>query len=154
MLEGIEVHEKRDHWTLMEKKDPPPGDKTIMAIWSFKRKRYPDGSLNKHKSRLCAHGGHQTWGQYYWDTYAPVVTWDSVRLLLVVAKIHNIDPKSIDFVLESPKADLPIPVFMELLVGVTPIDETDSNRRRYMLRFNKSLYRIKSSGQNWFEKLC
>ena len=99
MLEEIEVREKRYHWTLMERKDLPPGAKIVMAIWSFKRKRYPDESLNKHKSRLCSHGGQQTWGQDYWDTYAPVVTWGSVRLLLVVAKIHNLDSKSINFVL-------------------------------------------------------
>ena len=73
MLDEIEVHEKREHWTLMERKDMPTGTRTIMAIWSFKRKRYPSGLLNKHKARLCAHGGQQTWGQDYWDTYAPVV---------------------------------------------------------------------------------
>ena len=62
MLEQIEVRDKRDHWTLMESKDLPPGAKTVMAIWSSKQKRYPDGSLNKHKSRLCAHGEELTWG--------------------------------------------------------------------------------------------
>ena len=60
MLEEIEFHKKRDQWTLMERKDLPPGAKNIMDIWSFNRKRYPDGSINKHKSRLCAHGGQQT----------------------------------------------------------------------------------------------
>ena len=62
MLDEISVHEDREHWTLLERKDMPSGHKTIMAIWSFKRKRYPDGSLNKHKARLCAHGGQQIWG--------------------------------------------------------------------------------------------
>ena len=33
----------------------------IMMIWSFKRKRHPDGSLNKYKARLCCHGGQQQW---------------------------------------------------------------------------------------------
>ena len=37
MLEEIEVHKKWDHWTLMERNDLPPGAKTIMAIWSFKK---------------------------------------------------------------------------------------------------------------------
>ena len=60
MLERIEVHEKCEHWTLMERKDMPTGTKTIMAIWSFKQKRYPSGLLNKHKTCLCAHGGQQT----------------------------------------------------------------------------------------------
>ena len=122
MLEEIEVHEKREHWTLMNRKDMPAGAKTIMAIWSFNRKRYPDGSLNKHKARLCAHCGQQTWGQGFWDTYVPVIPWDSVQLLLIVAKIHKLDSKCIDFVLSFHQADLLIPVYMELPAGVTLID--------------------------------
>jgi hypothetical protein len=92
----LEDHEERNHWTLMERKDLSLGTKTIMAIWSFKQKRFPDGSLNKHKARLCAHGGQQTWGLDYWDTYAPVVTWASVCLLLIVTKIYGLQSKSID----------------------------------------------------------
>ena len=92
-------HEECDHWTLMECKDLPIRTKNIMAIWSFKCRRFPDGTLNKHKARVCAHGGQQTWGLDYWDTYAPVVTWASVCLLLIVAKLHGLQSKSIDFVL-------------------------------------------------------
>ena len=153
MLDEIEVHESLEHWTLMERKDLPPRSKTIMAIWSFKCKRYPDGSLNKQKSRLCTHGGQQTWSQDYWDTYTPVVAWASVQMLLVVAKNHNLNSKSITFVLVFPQADLDIPVHKELPAGVTPIEETNAIRRRYILRPNKSLYGLKNSGHNWFEKL-
>ena len=124
-----------------------------MAIWSFKRKSFPGGSLNKHKARLCAHGGQQTWGIDYWDTYAPVVTWASVCLLLIVAKIHGLQSKSIDFVLAFPQADLDVPVYMELPAGVNPINVTDKNQRRYILKLNKSLYGLKQAGYNWFEKL-
>ena len=60
MLEEIGAKEKQYHWTLIKKKDLPPRTKTIVAIWSFKRKRYPDNSVNKHKARLCAHGGQKT----------------------------------------------------------------------------------------------
>jgi hypothetical protein len=74
----ISDHKTRHHWDLMLRTDLPLSAKTIMAIWSFKRKRFPNGMLNKHKARLCAHGGQQTWGQDDWDTYAPVVTWASV----------------------------------------------------------------------------
>ena len=42
---------------------------------------------------------------------------------------------------------------MELPAGVNPINETDYNIRRYVLRLNKFLYDIKSSWHNWFEKL-
>jgi len=127
----------------MNRHDLPLGTKTIMAIWSFKRKRFLDGSLNKHKARLYAHGGQHTWGQDYWDTYAPVVTWASVRTLLIIAKIHKLESKSIDFVLAFPQADLDAPVYMELPSGVTPVDTDDSNSRKYVLRLNKSLYGLK-----------
>ena len=110
MLEEIEVHEKCEHWTLMNRNDMPIGVKTIMAICAFKRKQYPDGSINKHKTRLCAQGGQQTWGRDYWNTYAPVITWAIVQILLIIAKIYKLDSKIIDFVLTFLQEDLLIPV--------------------------------------------
>ncbi len=100
-----------------------PGTKTIMSIWSFKHKRFPDGTLNKHKTQLCTHGGMQTWGQNYWETYVPVVNWVSVRILLAVVKIHGLSSKSINFVLAFfPQADLEVPVYMELRLGFDASD--------------------------------
>ncbi len=46
----LDDHKTRSHWTLMLQKDMPTEAKIIMAIWSFKCKRYPDGLLNKHKA--------------------------------------------------------------------------------------------------------
>ena len=71
----VAAHEKRDHWEVVKRSSVPLGTKTIQAIWSFKRKRFPDGSINKFKARLCAHGGMQQWGVNYWETYTPVVNW-------------------------------------------------------------------------------
>ena len=84
-----------------------------MEIWSFKCKWCPNGSLNKH--------------QDYWDTYAPVVTWAGVRMLLIVSKIHKLESKSIDFVLAFPQADLDVPVYIELPAGVTPLEAKDTD---------------------------
>jgi hypothetical protein len=68
-----------------------------------------------------------------------------------VAKIHGLSSKSIDFVLAFSQADLEIPVFMELPLGV---DAPDSqNRKHYVLQLNKSLYGLKHTGFNWFAKL-
>jgi len=55
MRREIEDHESQDHWDIFPCSLIPEGKKTIQAIWSFKRKRFPEGSLNKHKARLCAH---------------------------------------------------------------------------------------------------
>jgi hypothetical protein len=151
MVKEVDNHESRNHWTVMRYCDMPSDTKTIMSIWSFKRKRYPDGTLNKHKARLCAHGGMQTWGQNYWETYAPVVNWASIHLILAIAKIHGLSSKSIDFVLAFPQADLEIPVFMELPIGFDTPDNQEC--KIYILILNKSLYGLKQAGYNWFAKL-
>ena len=59
MEKEVDVHERRNHWEMCNRKDIPKGMKTIMSIWAFKRKRLPSGELLKHKARLCAHGGQQ-----------------------------------------------------------------------------------------------
>ena len=127
ILKEIDHHESQDHWTLMRRKDIPPKclnlttrkADIIMSIWSFKRKRFTDVQLMKYKARLCAHGGMQRLGVKYWETYAPVVNWISVRTLLAVAKIHGLSSQSIDFVLAFTQADLNgVNAFMQLPIGM------------------------------------
>eukprot|EP00984_Skeletonema_dohrnii_P025786 scaffold14972_cov139-Skeletonema_dohrnii-CCMP3373.AAC.1 len=97
MEKEIDDHTERGHWIIVPRSSMPTGKKSIKSIWSFKRKRLPSGELLKHKARLCAHGGMQQWGENYWETYSPVVNMLTVRLLLIICKIHNLHSKSIDF---------------------------------------------------------
>ena len=52
-----------------------------------------------------------------------MVNWASVRLLLSIAKIHNLPSKGIDFVLAFPQADLEVPVYMEMPMGFVSADD-------------------------------
>jgi len=56
MKKEVHNHETREHWEVVPRWQNPSDVKKIMAIWSFKRKRFPDGRLLKHKARLWAHG--------------------------------------------------------------------------------------------------
>ena len=111
-------HENRNHWELYERSKIPKGKRTILSVWSFKRKRYPDGRIKKYKARLCAHGGMQQWGVDYWETYAPEVNWLSVRTLLILSVIHGYHSRSIDFILAFPQAKLDTEVCMEFPAGM------------------------------------
>ena len=154
MENEIKDHEQRGHWTIVDKTSLPTNAKPIKAIWSFKRKRRPDGSLLKHKARLCAHGGMQQWGDNYWETYSPVVNMLSVRLLLSIAKIYKLESKAIDFVLAFPQADLDVDIWMYLPAGFQVDGQTEENsERRKILKLNKSLYGLKQASYNWYEKL-
>ena len=129
MVKKIKDHEEGDHWELFKRSKMPPCTKTILSVWAFKRKRLPDGTIAKHKARLNAHGGMQRWGVDYSETYAPVVNWISVRLILAISVIHKLETKSIDFVLAFPQADLERDVFMELLYGFE-----HGNKGQYVLK--------------------
>ena len=148
MIKEIEDHESREHWELVQRKDLPVGAKTILSVWAFKRKRHPDGEVYKHKARLNAHGGMQRWGVDYWETYAPVVNWISIRLLLILTVVHKLETKSIDFVLAFPQAELKRDVFMELPYGFR-----HGKRGQFVLKLKKNLYGLAVASLNWFNKL-
>jgi hypothetical protein len=108
MQQEVADHELRNHWTIVHCSTVPKTAKLIQAIWSFKRKQRPDGTLGKHKARLCAHGGMQQWGTNYWETYSPVVNMVTVRLILLLARIYKLESKAIDFVLAFTQAELDV----------------------------------------------
>jgi hypothetical protein len=93
----------------------------------------------------------QTWGQNYWETFAPVVKLASVQLILDIAKIHGLSSKSIDFVLAFPQAELQIPVYMELPIDFDAPEK--ENHTSYVLKLIRNLFGLKQAGYNWFAKL-
>ena len=106
MIKDIEAHQSRNNWTLIKNieaknkhKNKDGKIKTILSIWYFKRKRFPDGILMKHKSILCANGVMQSWEVNYSETYTPVVNWINVRSILAIASIHELPSRLIGFLL-------------------------------------------------------
>jgi Reverse transcriptase (RNA-dependent DNA polymerase) len=84
-IDEISTHQENGHWEVVPKEIVPDGMRVLDAIWSMKRKRrLKTNEIYKHKARLNVHGGQQEFGQNYWETYAPVVTWASIRLLLIL----------------------------------------------------------------------
>ncbi len=54
MMKEVQDHENRDHWTMIPRTDMPDGAKSILAVWSFKRKVFPDGRVLKYKGCIDA----------------------------------------------------------------------------------------------------
>ena len=63
----VMAHKECDHWTMVPLSSLSVGTKTSIHL-VVQEKRFPDGSLNKHKDRICANGGIQRWGDNYWET--------------------------------------------------------------------------------------
>jgi hypothetical protein len=65
--------------------------KVLSGVWALERKRYPDGSIRKLKARYCARGFEQVEGVDYFETFAPVVMWLTVRLLLIMSILLELE---------------------------------------------------------------
>ena len=143
MVKELEEHHRNKHWKLVLRSTIGEA-KIVKAIWASKRKRRPDRSLLKHKARLNAHGGMQIYGETYWDTYAPVVNWISIRMMLTLSVIHNLYMTSIDFTLAFPQAGVDTTIYMEIPLGYQA-PEGD-----YVYLLLKNLYGLKQAAKTWF----
>jgi hypothetical protein len=54
-------------------------------VRAFKIKCFPDCTLKKFKARFCAQGDHQKEGIDFFETWAPVVQWSTIRFVMVLA---------------------------------------------------------------------
>ena len=54
----------------------------------------------------------------YFDTYAPVVTWFAIRIIIIIAILFELSLRQIDFVQAYPQASIESDVYMELLKGI------------------------------------
>ncbi|KAD5960305.1 hypothetical protein E3N88_11777 [Mikania micrantha] len=75
-------------WELV---DLPSGFKPLGYRWIFKRKMKADGSIDKYKARLVIKGFRQKEGLDYFDTYSPVTRITSIRLMLAIAALRDLE---------------------------------------------------------------
>ena len=68
--------------------------RVIPGMWVFRRKRYPDGTEKSKKDRFTVRGDMQDEES---DTFAPVCTWATVRMIMIMALTLDWDTCSIDF---------------------------------------------------------
>ena len=62
-----------------------PDMNVLPSTWAFKIKLYPDGRVKKFKARFCARGDRQKEGIDYFETWAPVVQWLTVQIVMILA---------------------------------------------------------------------
>ena len=99
MAKEVESHEDWQHWELVSKASLPPDTEILPAVWAFRRKRrITTQEVYKWKARLNLHGGKQTKGVNFWETYSPVVGWSTIRLFLVMTLLNNWESRQVDFV--------------------------------------------------------
>ena len=72
------------------------GSKPLGYKWIFKKKMKADGSIDKYKVILVIKGYKQKEALDYFDTYSPITRISSIRMLIVIAAIHNLEIHQMD----------------------------------------------------------
>ena len=95
MVEEYDSIVKTSAWEIV----PTPVDKSVVGSrWIYKIKQDVDGSVEKYKARFVAWGFSQIKGIDYYETFAPVTRYSSIRTTLALLaqmgwKIHQMDVK-------------------------------------------------------------
>ena len=153
MIKEVKQLIKQNTWSsLLRDKVPQDSSgkrRTILpGTWAFKLKRLPDGSPSKFKARYCVRGDKQIEGVDYFDTYAPVVQWSTVRLVLTMVLANSWMTRQVDYTNAFAQADLKEEVYIEPPKGFERKDKLDM-----VLKLIKSLYGLKQAPKSFYDKL-
>lgn len=145
MKAEIDSLNKHETWTLTTL---PPDRQAIGCKWVYKIKRRPDGRIERFKARLCAKGYSQKEGIDYTETFSPVIRYDSIRILLALATIYEMEILQFDIKTAFLYGNLKEEIYMKQPEGFQNDDS------EMVCKLKKSLYGLKQSPRCWNEKFC
>ena len=127
--------------------DLPPGRTAIGSKWLFKIKK--DGTGNKRfKARLVAKGFAQKEGIDYKETFAPVIKFQSLRILLAIANNRGMFIHQLDITTAFLNGFLEEDIYMFKPEGqITPGQENK------VCKLKRSLYGLKQSPRCWNKRI-
>ena len=128
------------------------GHNIVKSMWTYRRKRRPDGTISRYKARLVVRGDLQK--QYYNfstnDTFAPVVEWSTVRMLFSLGVIEDWKTASIDFKSAFTQGQLPEPIYLELPPGY---QKANPHLADQVMKITTSLYGDQRAANLWYNKI-
>jgi hypothetical protein len=114
-------------------------------MWVYRIKYNSDGSIDRYKARLVARGDSQVAGTDYDELFAPVVRFDSLRLLLAISASRRWQPRQLDVKTAFLYGHLKEEIYMRL-----------PERRKIdgkVCKLKRCLYGLKQSPREWYARL-
>ncbi len=135
VISDVNGHVTNKNWALIKRSKVPEDADIVPSVWAMRRKRdTTTNEIKKYKARFYLHGGKQVYRMNYYKTYAPVVTWFAIRLLIAIGIIFGWALRQVDFIMAYPQAPIECDMYMELPQGIkTSEKESKCWKKRYQL---------------------
>ena len=117
---------------------PPANVKPLTTKWVFKIKTGPQGQIERFKGRLCVRGFEQELGIDFEEVFSPVMRHNSLRTLLSLAAVNDLEVKQMDVKTAFLHGELEEDVYIYAPKGAGYEPGT-------ILKLNKSLYGLKQA---------
>lgn len=134
--------EKMRSWDVVER---PKNKRVLPSLWAMKRKRLPNGEVRKYKARFTARGDMQREGVDFTETWAPVVQWTTVRMMLILMCMLDLKSYSADVSCAFLHSDIDDEVYVEMPRGF--------RKPGKVLKLRKSLYGLRQAPRLFWEYL-
>jgi hypothetical protein len=106
----------------------------------------------KNKARFCVRGDKQIAGVDYFESYAPVASWSTVRMVMNLAIQRGWATRQVDFSNAFVQATLKEEVYVEL-PEMFRDENNHGNKDGICLKLNKSLYGLVQAPLSWYNHL-
>ena len=100
IVKEIHDHCNRKYWEIIKRDKVPSTCKILPSVWSMKHKR--DLITRQpiiNEARLNIHGGNQKYGVNFYDTFSPVITLTTLRILFILSSINSWNTYQIKYIL-------------------------------------------------------
>ncbi|CAN6447027.1 unnamed protein product [Victoria cruziana] len=125
----------------------PDGVKLIGFKWIFKTKRDSSGNIERYKARLVAKGFTQKEGINYNDTFSPVSTKDSFRIIMALVAHFDLVFHQMDVKTAFLNGDIEETIYM-----VQPENFVSGTAKNMVCKLKKSIYGLKQASRQWYYK--
>ena len=139
----IETLEKIKAWDVVDRDDELMN--ILKSTWALRLKRYPDGAARKFKGRFCVRGDMQIKGVGFHETWAPVVSWTTVHMMLILECLLELQSMQADINCAFLHAELDETerIFVEMPEGF--------KQQGKVLQLRRNLYGLKQAPRNFYK---
>ncbi len=147
VVREVNGHVDYKNWSLKKRSKVPEDVQIVPSVWSMQHKHdLTTNEIKSHKARLNLHGRKQIYGMNYFETYAPVVTWFPIRLMIIFGIIFCWALHQVHCVMAYPQAPIEMDNYMELHQG---IQTAHGNSKDHVLKLERNIYGQKQAGRVW-----